>query len=1114
MEDVPKLLLCDLRDGDAPVLPVKDAEVDLVTKAKVEIPQKREFVSVGITESLIEGAIPTENVSEPEDTCGVEEKCDREGETLVLPVSDVEVDLATMPKEEIPQKCEIVSAVITESPRDDAVPTKNVSEAEDTCVVEEKCDCEGETPGFPVEDAEVDLASNQKEEILQKCEIVSAVMTESPRDDTLPTDIVSEPDETCAVEEKCDRDVETRILPAKDAEVDLATKPKEEILQKCEIVSVAMTESPRDDTIPTESVSEPEETCAVEEKCDRDAETRVLPLKDAEVDLATKPKEEIPQKCEIVSVAMTESPRDDTIPTETCAVEEKCDREAETRVLPVEDTEVDLATKPKEEIPQKCEIVSVVMTESPRDDTIPTGNVREAEACAIEAKCDLAEGETPVLPVIDAEIDLATKPKVEMPQKCEIVAAVTIESPTDDANTENNIRVVEEACTPQPEYHNASIRDYEIETAHETSSKPLSAPIEVPVGEVDTKPEILAPMPSKEYEYKCKTDSPSIVDFKPDPPEVDDDRSAPTFRKESTDTHLNIKNEPNEVSSFTKPDPPEFVIMTEVDRDDADNDNDNNVSKETDTDVPVEEKYPSNLETTIHENETVGAVDTVISDEEEKTENSSRHCLHLKHSEDEQLPVSLAAEPTNEEVAKLSESVVCPKISDFAEVAVTESEPELSVCELAVKDDIVASPAKLVSEYPDPESILVDSIISLDIQLSNSMKTTDDDECSYEEIVVDDDDEFLEYVDEILDEEAFTEVTYDSQDQHDLSFIVNGNISRSSNIENHAFNGNTSRSSIGDNSFSKRPVIKSATQKALEQEEARKKAEAKEAEKRVEFRLARQNSFTRKDEVFRKQLEEEEAEHLRQEEEQERKRITEQERLACVKAEQATALIAQQQQEEMRQRLYNDEVRRQAAEAAAHRIAAEEAAREKENAEKNRRKAEETEKLERDAKRKAMEAEVQVLQAKLAEAKHAAEEAKIKQMEEKKRLKSKLEAHRRGKRRASITNPTESEQDVNNPAVLGVEPTVIAVNVESTNDSVAPISNETLTSTGSESTANKVYYSVEQLRKQSVPGLDYKNREIYLHPDEFQKLFGTSISEFNEHPKWKKTQMKRKLKLF
>lgn len=58
------------------------------------------------------------------------------------------------------------------------------------------------------------------------------------------------------------------------------------------------------------------------------------------------------------------------------------------------------------------------------------------------------------------------------------------------------------------------------------------------------------------------------------------------------------------------------------------------------------------------------------------------------------------------------------------------------------------------------------------------------------------------------------------------------------------------------------------------------------------------------------------------------------------------------------------------------------------------------------------------------------------------------------------------------------------------------------------------HYTVIQLQKQLVPGLDYKNREKYLSLSDFQAIFGCNKDEFASWPKWKQTNLKRKAKLF
>jgi hypothetical protein len=58
------------------------------------------------------------------------------------------------------------------------------------------------------------------------------------------------------------------------------------------------------------------------------------------------------------------------------------------------------------------------------------------------------------------------------------------------------------------------------------------------------------------------------------------------------------------------------------------------------------------------------------------------------------------------------------------------------------------------------------------------------------------------------------------------------------------------------------------------------------------------------------------------------------------------------------------------------------------------------------------------------------------------------------------------------------------------------------------------FYSATELLKGAIPGLDYKNREKYLAPDEFESVFKMSKEEFAAMPKWKQTKEKRKVKMF
>jgi hypothetical protein len=58
-----------------------------------------------------------------------------------------------------------------------------------------------------------------------------------------------------------------------------------------------------------------------------------------------------------------------------------------------------------------------------------------------------------------------------------------------------------------------------------------------------------------------------------------------------------------------------------------------------------------------------------------------------------------------------------------------------------------------------------------------------------------------------------------------------------------------------------------------------------------------------------------------------------------------------------------------------------------------------------------------------------------------------------------------------------------------------------------------LYYSFQEL-KSGVKGVEYTQREQYLSPDEFEKLFGMSKEEFNVLRNWKQQALKKKVGLF
>jgi hypothetical protein len=57
-------------------------------------------------------------------------------------------------------------------------------------------------------------------------------------------------------------------------------------------------------------------------------------------------------------------------------------------------------------------------------------------------------------------------------------------------------------------------------------------------------------------------------------------------------------------------------------------------------------------------------------------------------------------------------------------------------------------------------------------------------------------------------------------------------------------------------------------------------------------------------------------------------------------------------------------------------------------------------------------------------------------------------------------------------------------------------------------------YSLTQLQKMSVPGLEYNQREKYLSVEDFGKVFACIYEDYQKWPKWRQTKAKRAAKLF
>lgn len=393
----------------------------------------------------------------------------------------------------------------------------------------------------------------------------------------------------------------------------------------------------------------------------------------------------------------------------------------------------------------------------------------------------------------------------------------------------------------------------------------------------------------------------------------------------------------------------------------------------------------------------------------------------------------------------------------------------------------------------------------------------DDDDESYEDIVVEDEEEYLEYYEEILDEEEddYTEVTVDEDDANDdengITAQESSFLPKSLMAEKQSMTV-SDPSSLLDNSISnfsesgkprrrestlkgfKRPVIKTAVEKALEEEQERIAKEEDEINKTHQFKMARRDSFCLKNEEIKQKLQEEEEQHIREEEERERRRLQEEERLAKKRAEEAAARIKAMELREDRERLEKLEKERLEKEAEDRRLEALKIANFKAAAEKARKEKELLERAALDKKRQEMEEEVRRLEAELAETKRLAAETEKKRIAEQERMQAKVQARRQAKKELEITKHASISE-------IEIPPS----------DAAPPAPAPPVATTPP---ANRTYYPIVALQKKTIPDLDYKNREIYLSPEDFQTLFAMSYEEFEVLPKWKKTNMKRKVKLF
>ncbi|XP_024360709.1 villin-2 isoform X1 [Physcomitrium patens] len=88
---------------------------------------------------------------------------------------------------------------------------------------------------------------------------------------------------------------------------------------------------------------------------------------------------------------------------------------------------------------------------------------------------------------------------------------------------------------------------------------------------------------------------------------------------------------------------------------------------------------------------------------------------------------------------------------------------------------------------------------------------------------------------------------------------------------------------------------------------------------------------------------------------------------------------------------------------------------------------------------------------------------------------------------------------------------------EATGDTDSVTSSKTSEDGGDAGEEIAEFYSYDRLKSTSTnppPKINIKRKEAYLSPEDFEKLFGMSRTQFYEMPKWKQDQRKRQLLLF
>ena len=158
-----------------------------------------------------------------------------------------------------------------------------------------------------------------------------------------------------------------------------------------------------------------------------------------------------------------------------------------------------------------------------------------------------------------------------------------------------------------------------------------------------------------------------------------------------------------------------------------------------------------------------------------------------------------------------------------------------------------------------------------------------------------------------------------------------------------------------------------------------------------------------------------------------------------------------------------------------------------------------------DEERSKLEQEAQILLVRIEESRKAAQVAKLKEDEEKARLKAKVNARREAaKNMLAEANSTIRGQADQPPSMFQAANRKLKERDPEREREEAAALLDSVTE----------FYSIDQLRKKSINGLDYKNREKYLSDGDFQAAFQCTKAEWADMPGWRKTKAKRALGLF